>query len=172
MARMWRGRRWLSDDEFQEKRESLGYRRRRYKEYMASEEWASFRLSAILNAGGRCQHSPDLIPGWEGYEAKRCVETCGLQVHHIHYLTVGFESFGDVEVLCRKHHEARELAKLQCRNCLSYLYSHPEDIEALQQGMVARGLSFQEYKTLAPLVCYACEEWLASCGVPVFQGGK
>lgn len=65
-----------------------------YGRYLISRHWLSFRKRALAYYGnkcGRCKASK-----------KRGII---LQVHHLHYLTVGHESLNDVRVLCRGCHK-------------------------------------------------------------------
>lgn len=64
---------------------------REYVSHLKSEKWAEFKKTAIVNAG-------------------RCCQNCGaknkvLQVHHLHYETLGHEKISDVKVLCVACHE-------------------------------------------------------------------
>jgi 5-methylcytosine-specific restriction endonuclease McrA len=60
-----------------------------YVAYLNSHRWSDFRKLAIANAGNRCE---------------RCRDLAFLEVHHKHYLTLGRETFDDVEVLCHSCH--------------------------------------------------------------------
>ncbi len=56
-----------------------------YNEYLQSEEWQAIRRRAIEHACGVCEE---------------CGETESLEVHHLHYETLGHESISDLQVLC------------------------------------------------------------------------
>jgi len=60
-----------------------------YEAYVHSPEWATRRRIALVTAGGRCQ---------------RCGARGALEVHHLHYRTLGREEEGDLEVLCKTCH--------------------------------------------------------------------
>ena len=65
----------------------------RYAAYLASEHWRQFRLNLLAAEGGRCQD---------------CQHTgLRVQVHHLHYNSVGHEQRQDVLVLCRDCHAKR-----------------------------------------------------------------
>jgi hypothetical protein len=64
---------------------------RKYEDYLKSKHWKSFRKQVIKESGDQC-------------EMCLIVLHRGLQVHHLHYLTLGNESRGDVKVLCRTCH--------------------------------------------------------------------
>lgn len=61
-----------------------------YRDYLESTDWQALREEAIAHADG-------------------CCENCGsqrrLDVHHVHYRTLGDESLADLQVLCRSCHE-------------------------------------------------------------------
>jgi 5-methylcytosine-specific restriction endonuclease McrA len=57
---------------------------------MRSSLWANFRKLAIVNAGRRCQCCG--------------ANTVVLEVHHLHYRTLGNEAFSDVVVCCKPCH--------------------------------------------------------------------
>jgi hypothetical protein len=47
-----------------------------YRQYLNSFAWKNFRAQVIANCGGRCQ---------------RCRDLTMLEVHHLHYRTLGQE---------------------------------------------------------------------------------
>jgi 5-methylcytosine-specific restriction endonuclease McrA len=61
-----------------------------YGAYLNSEWWKYKRLQKLHSVGFKCH---------------RCNEICDLQVHHLHYLSLGREKNRDLEVLCRKCHQ-------------------------------------------------------------------
>ncbi|HVT89685.1 MAG TPA: hypothetical protein VHD56_12585 [Tepidisphaeraceae bacterium] len=69
---------------------------RYYQEYMNSPQWAEFRLEAIEAASRQCQ---------------RCGNAEDLEVHHLHYDTLGHESLNDVEVLCKSCHRIADIER-------------------------------------------------------------
>ena len=63
-----------------------------YHEYLASPEWDIRSGMFIDRANGECQ---------------QCGSYYNLHIHHRHYDTLGEESYGDIEVLCRDCHKTR-----------------------------------------------------------------
>lgn len=65
-----------------------------YKRYLASPEWAKKRREALLYYGEQCAVCGN---DWRG--------RCFINVHHLHYRTIGFESVrSDLRLLCESHH--------------------------------------------------------------------
>jgi len=75
---------------------NLGYDS--YNEYLGSQHWLDIRKKMIEKLGEEC-------------EVKGCKEKKGLQIHHLHYQTIGTESFRDLVMLCPKHHKEAEKTK-------------------------------------------------------------
>lgn len=68
-----------------------------YRSYLASQEWARKRTTALRLAGNTCQ---------------RCGRTGGtLQVHHRTYRRLGHEESTDLEVLCGDCHERSDMLR-------------------------------------------------------------
>jgi hypothetical protein len=61
-----------------------------YRDYLASDQWKSLRLSVICRDRCRCV---------------RCGSCERLEVHHKTYARRGFEEMDDLETLCRSCHE-------------------------------------------------------------------
>ena len=74
--------------------------RPKYHEYIESAEWRRKRLAAIRKAKGCCA---------------TCGATEDLQVHHLHYKSLGREKLRDLQVLCVSchslEHEDKHLPK-------------------------------------------------------------
>jgi len=70
-----------------------------YEHYLSSPEWRQRRHAAIAAARWRCARC-----GWQ------CVwyDGRGLEVHHLHYDTLGAEADTDLEVLCWRCHPAAD----------------------------------------------------------------
>jgi hypothetical protein len=68
-----------------------------YREYLLSPQWLKRRERRLELSGFRCER----VAG-----SGRCGETECLEVHHLHYRTLGREADGDLEVLCQRHHRA------------------------------------------------------------------
>lgn len=64
-----------------------------YHGYLDTPRWKRKRLLKFVSVNGRCEY-----PGCQAM-----AENC----HHLHYRTLGLEENGDLEALCRRHHEAR-----------------------------------------------------------------
>jgi 5-methylcytosine-specific restriction endonuclease McrA len=60
-----------------------------YRRYLASPAWQRKRRAALRKAGQRCQ---------------ACRAGGALEVHHMHYRTLGHESLRDLRVLCHPCH--------------------------------------------------------------------
>jgi 5-methylcytosine-specific restriction endonuclease McrA len=67
-----------------------------YRDYMGSPRWRAIRDWAFALHGGRCQE---------------CGATSGLEVHHLHYDTLGRERPEDLRVLCPGCHAAADRAR-------------------------------------------------------------
>jgi hypothetical protein len=66
-----------------------------YRGYLLSAKWQVRRKRRLEVAGHRCEHMTG---------SERCDATRGLEVHHLHYDSLGSEADADLEVLCRHHH--------------------------------------------------------------------
>jgi 5-methylcytosine-specific restriction endonuclease McrA len=65
-----------------------------YNQYLKSNHWARTRLWRISRANWRCESC--------GATFKKLSE---IEVHHLHYLTIGRESEVDLQVLCQTCHD-------------------------------------------------------------------
>ena len=74
----------------------------RYQRVIRSARWKSLRLLAIAASGGTCTrcHRPGRKPRSGQYVGRV------LQLHHLHYDTLGRESLDDVRLLCADCHRA------------------------------------------------------------------
>ena len=70
---------------------------RNYVDYLCSPEWFSVRRAAMRRAQFRCEQERPGEPRHDG----------PLEVHHLHYESLGCERLEDVEVLCRSCHRAK-----------------------------------------------------------------
>jgi 5-methylcytosine-specific restriction endonuclease McrA len=69
----------------------------RYQRHIASSRWKELRLKIIEQRGGKCQ---------------RCnSDSLDLELHHLHYRSLGNELPEDVELLCPKCHETADAAR-------------------------------------------------------------
>jgi 5-methylcytosine-specific restriction endonuclease McrA len=64
-----------------------------YRDYLRSDRWRAIRDWAFALHGRKCQE---------------CGETGGLEVHHLHYDTLGRERPEDLRVLCWRCHEGAD----------------------------------------------------------------
>lgn len=62
-----------------------------YKQYLQTPHWRAFRANVLARARGYCA---------------QCRESRQLEVHHLHYETLGDERESDVSALCHECHEA------------------------------------------------------------------
>lgn len=60
-----------------------------YRDHLTSEKWRKFTPHAIVAKGGKCEV---------------CGSFMGLQVHHLHYKSLGREMLCDVKVVCQLCH--------------------------------------------------------------------
>ena len=67
-----------------------------YLSYLRSVEWREKRKEFLELVDNECQE---------------CGSKEDLQVHHLNYANVGYETEDDVEVLCKSCHEDKELEK-------------------------------------------------------------
>jgi hypothetical protein len=89
-----------------------------YQKYLQSSAWRRTRDRKLIAADNRCQFRP--CKGWYKTDyilGERCAATRNLQVHHLHYNTLGAERDSDLEVLCRFHHLVRHVASIECAYC-------------------------------------------------------
>jgi hypothetical protein len=91
-------------------------RKAKYRAFLASKEWKVLRRLALERAGNQCEEEMDdsgpcsWAPGLTEQSSCRCEETRGLQVHHETYARFGGgERLDDLVVLCKRHHEEREM---------------------------------------------------------------
>ena len=91
----------------------------RYQRYLNSSHWRKTRLRALEHAGWRCEG--------EITEGMRCTATEYLQVHHLHYQTLGRESLKDLECLCAACHTFEHLNS--CAFCEEPIFDSRQDME-------------------------------------------
>lgn len=72
-----------------------------YLEYLESPNWWAVRKAAMRRANFRCQRQKPGEPRHDG----------PLDVHHLHYDTLGHEGPDDVIVLCRPCHRAEHIPR-------------------------------------------------------------
>jgi len=74
---------------------------RNYLSYLESPEWWTIRKAAMRRARFQCQRQKPGEPRHDG----------PLDVHHLHYETLGHEGLDDVIVLCRSCHRAEHIPR-------------------------------------------------------------
>lgn len=74
---------------------------RKYLDYLESPEWWTLRKTAMRRAQFRCERER---PGEARHEGP-------LEIHHLHYRTLGNERLEDLQVLCPACHEQKRLPK-------------------------------------------------------------
>jgi 5-methylcytosine-specific restriction endonuclease McrA len=89
-----------------------------YKEYMNSQEWENKRQEKLASVGHRCEMHGEVKLGWFQVAC-----TGPLQVHHLHYRTLGNESMGDLQALCYGHHQ-RQHKHMPKSNGRAHDHSH------------------------------------------------
>lgn len=78
-----------------------------YLRHLASPEWKAFRIAAIEACGRRCQRCATPKP----YAVRPRSAEDSLQVHHLHYETLGHERTEDVLVLCPACHDLADATR-------------------------------------------------------------
>jgi 5-methylcytosine-specific restriction endonuclease McrA len=69
----------------------------RYDQHISSPQWKNLKRKVIEQRGNRCE---------------RCGrESASLELHHVHYRSLGSEQPEDVELLCRECHTAADEAR-------------------------------------------------------------
>ena len=85
----------------------------KYAEYLRSAHWQNFRKE-VMDDSYECQRCE--IPRW----LAEIAYGQDLNLHHLHYHSLGNEKGEDVEVLCRRCHEIEEFGKSYFRKAESY----------------------------------------------------
>lgn len=73
--------------------------RQMYSEYIRSARWKRKRAHRIYLSGGECE------------SCGTSVRESNLEVHHLHYETLGRELMSDLEVLCKPCHDKADRAR-------------------------------------------------------------
>ena len=71
------------------RRERMTKRQQSYREYLKSAHWQEIRKAKLKEAGYKCQ---------------KCGARESLDIHHLHYRTLGHERMSDLQALCRSCH--------------------------------------------------------------------
>jgi hypothetical protein len=104
--------------------------RKRYQRYLRTPHWHRMRLRVLQRAGGQCEGelSGPATPYEPWGSVTRCPATTTLQVHHLHYNTLGHESLTDLLCLCAACHAFDHLNA--CALCEEPIFESREDLEA------------------------------------------
>jgi hypothetical protein len=101
---------------------------RSYQNYLLSAQWRAHREHRLESAGHRCEYMVDQWPDRPGKTwSERCDATDALEVHHLHYGSLGAEADGDLEVLCRFHHLLTHMMGVTCKISGECVYDHEQD---------------------------------------------
>jgi len=104
--------------------------RAEYQRYLQLPAWRMTRDRRLALAGYRCEFRPDFGPR-DGL-GERCAEASRLEVHHLHYGSLGAEQHCDLEVLCRFHHLVRHVEKACCERCGESAVNNVTDDDAIE----------------------------------------
>ncbi len=111
-----------------------------YQKYLRSVHWQDRRARRIVLAEGQCEFRECISGGGKWWHGQRCTETTRLEVHHLHYNSLGAERDGDLEVLCRKHHLVRSIGDVECQTCFdSFGVDDDQLIEIVEQAIRENG---------------------------------
>ena len=77
-----------------------------YARYLRSPHWLRLRAKALEHAGAQCQQTWETRVVGSYWQVTRCPNRTRLEVHHVHYASIGRERLTDVRVLCRACHQA------------------------------------------------------------------
>jgi hypothetical protein len=99
-----------------------------YRKYLQSTQWMIRRERRLKLAGCRCEYEIEQRP-WDMKHSwtKRCDATDKLEVHHLHYNTLGYEADDDLEVLCRFHHLLSHMLCMECEISGEEVYPNEQD---------------------------------------------
>jgi hypothetical protein len=86
-----------------------------YRQYLQSTAWQARRARRLNLAGGQCEYRPPTVWYKDDYiRGDRCTVTDDLQVHHLHYETLGREADDDLMVVCNRHHLVLTVLNAYC----------------------------------------------------------
>ena len=134
-----------------------------YTRYLQTADWQNRRARRLKVAGCRCEFRP--IVDERGHHeclGERCTATTDLQVHHLHYRSLGVEADRDLEVLCRFHHLVRHITNQECEYCGEIVQvDEGEAIERVEEAIGNRSASAVTLEDIAwDNVCDYCDEVL------------
>jgi 5-methylcytosine-specific restriction endonuclease McrA len=96
-----------------------------YQKHLTSDYWRHIRRQALQRAGYHCERRP-------------CGNSLGLQVHHLHYGSLGREALEDVQVLCDACHRQVTALDHKCRLCGGAAFADAEEAAVWLTGSEAR----------------------------------
>jgi hypothetical protein len=138
-----------------------------YEHYLQSADWAATRLRRLNLAEHQCEFREELDwhPKHGAIYGERCKETTRLEVHHLHYDSLGAERDEDLEVLCRFHHLVRHVyRRAVCEYCDEATVTDDGDaIDIVKQAVADYG-GIDKVMVDAldvPGVCNACDHMLS-----------
>jgi hypothetical protein len=111
-----------------------------YQNYLASAHWQAIRERKLSSVDHRCEFRAIVTHAYD--PSQRCAETKNLQVHHLHYQSIGNEWNSDLEVLCPFHHLVREaIGNLDCPECGDgpMQYDESDILEEIQRAIDEAG---------------------------------
>ena len=109
-----------------------------YLRYLESAHWKKTRAAKLIVAGGQCEFRPIVgeHPKHGFFYGNRCSSRQRLQVHHLHYGSIGAEKNEDLEVLCKFHHLVRHASCCTCSICGEAIEIEEEDaIDQVKQAV-------------------------------------
>jgi hypothetical protein len=138
--------------------------------YYTAPHWLATRDRRLAKAGHRCEHARVVDEGARlgGHPYRhaveiRCPETSRLQVHHLHYNTVGREADDDLMVLCNRHHILAHLGAKACRRCGEPVFDAEVDAIDFSDGAdLTEDGALASLLDLAPSFCGYCDHVLGN----------
>jgi hypothetical protein len=111
-----------------------------YKAALDSPRWQQLRRLALQRAGNRCEGERDLCPERpDRSRIVRCGKEVALQMHHLHYGTLGRETLSDVRMLCDDCHKLATDRAILCPMCGDSVFHWDEDAESWMESMFQLG---------------------------------
>lgn len=98
----------------------------KYHDSLNSDHWRNLRRLAASRACERCEGmilvfdltgQPMRTPCGSQMLTVRCEASRGLQMHHLHYESLGTEALDDVQLLCDRCHRLATVVGVCCESC-------------------------------------------------------
>jgi hypothetical protein len=137
--------------------------KREYQLYLRSDHWQKTRLRRLTVAGHQCEFKEE-TGQYKSYSlyGPRCTETADLEVHHLHYRSLGAEKDEDLEVLCRFHHLVREVCQVECQYCgEAVVVDDDVAIDIVKRSAQEYNVPISQLSTVmldVDSTCWSCEE--------------